>query len=732
MNRTPSSSKPARRLNLTSLIWIGLFSGVALGFFIGEVADKLRVLGDVYVGLLQMTVLPYIVVSLITNIGRMSFDEARLLAGKGLIVILCLWGIGVVAVFILGTAFPTFSTGAFFSTSLLEPQKQIDLISLFVPSNPFRSVAFNFVPAVVLFCILFGVAAIGVKNKQTLLDHFDLMAQILRRMNGFIIKLTPLGLFAIAASAAGTLTLQEFGRLQGYLFTYTLGVLLLAGWVLPMIIAACTRFSYLEVLSASKNALITAFILNSTFVVIPMLIEGVNQLFERYVEKEDSSEARPEFIIPLGYPFPDIGRILSLIFIPFAAWFYSGSVSMASYAFILPIGLVLSFGNIVTTIPFLLDMQKLPSDIFQLFLMSGVWASRVGDMMATMHLFTFTILTTAAIRGWILIRWSRIFFMSAVSLLLAVLIVAGINLFLNVRFKDSYQKDQIIANMQLLESQVEAVQLSRSEPNPVKLGSNQSRLDRIKRRGIIRIGFNPDRLPFSYLNPKNELVGFDVDLVHHLALDLGVTIEFVPYAWKDMEKELHEDHFDVVISGITATLKRSEKILFSEAYLTVTTSLVVEEHRRKDFSSFDAIRELGPVRVGVIGDGIVFAERVNEALDNVEIVDLPREQKFFEDRGLNLDALVTTAEGGAAWTLIYPQYAIVNPLDPPRKANRVPLVFGLAERDPKFETYLNNWIRLNRLNGTIDELVNHWIYGRTAVRKKPRWSIIRDVLHWVE
>lgn len=51
-------------------------------------------MGNAYVGLLQMTVMPYIVVSLITNIGRMSFVEARILAGKGLIIVLFLWRIG--------------------------------------------------------------------------------------------------------------------------------------------------------------------------------------------------------------------------------------------------------------------------------------------------------------------------------------------------------------------------------------------------------------------------------------------------------------------------------------------------------------------------------------------------------------------------------------------------------------------------------------------------------------
>jgi Na+/H+-dicarboxylate symporter/ABC-type amino acid transport substrate-binding protein len=724
------SSKPAYRLNLTSLIWIGLLAGLALGLFIGEYAAGLSVIGNAYVGLLQMTVLPYIVVSLITNIARMSFVEARILAGKGLTVILFLWGIGLSMVFILAMAFPTYSTGSFYSSSLAEPQKDIDFMGLFIPSNPFHSLTFNSVPAVVLFCILFGVAAIGVSNKQSLLKPFDLISQILRRMNGLIIRLTPLGLFAIAASAAGTLTLQEFGRLQGYLLVYTLGVLLLVGWVLPMTIAACTRFTYLDALSASKNALVAAFVLNSTFVVIPMLIESVNQLFNKYPEKEVSSESRPEFIIPLGYPIPDIGKILCLIFIPFAVWFYSGTVSMASYAAMLPVGLVMSFGHIVKTIPFLLDAAKLPSDIFQLFLMSGVWASRMGDLMGAMHLFTFTLLTTASIRGWIRIRWSKMVLMTSISTLLVVAAIAAIQLYLNFRFKDSFRKEDIIANMQLIEDQVEAVKLPRAEPNPVNLGSNQSRLDRIMQRGIIRVGFHPDHLPFSFFNPSGELVGFDVDLVHNFAFDLGAKIEFVPFSWQNLAKGLSEDHFDFAISGITATLERSEKIIFSDAYLTVRMGLVVAGYRRKDFRSIDSIRNLGSLRIGVVQNGLLFEQRFHELAGNHEVVELSSEKIFFEDKSLNLDVLLTTAEGGAAWTLVYPHFTMVIP--PVEQTFRVPVVFGLAEHDTKFEDYLNNWIKLKRLGDTIDKLKDYWIYGRTAVKKEPRWSVVRNVLHWVE
>ena len=42
------------------------------------------------------------------------------------------------------------------------------------------------------------------------------------------------------------------------------------------------------------------------------------------------------------------------------------------------------------------------------------------------------------------------------------------------------------------------------------------------------------------------------------------------------------------------------------------------------------------------------------------------------------------------------------------------------------------WIGLMRDWGITDQLVNHWFFGRTAVPKTERWSVIRDVLHWVD
>ena len=56
----------------------------------------------------------------------------------------------------------------------------------------------------------------------------------------------------------------------------------------------------------------------------------------------------------------------------------------------------------------------------------------------------------------------------------------------------------------------------------------------------------------------------------------------------------------------------------------------------------------------------------------------------------------------------------------------------MAREDREIIDFINGWIDLKRKDETIDKLYDHWILGRGAEKKEPRWSIIRNVLHWVE
>jgi ABC-type amino acid transport substrate-binding protein len=86
------------------------------------------------------------------------------------------------------------------------------------------------------------------------------------------------------------------------------------------------------------------------------------------------------------------------------------------------------------------------------------------------------------------------------------------------------------------------------------------------------------------------------------------------------------------------------------------------------------------------------------------------------------------AERGSAWTLLYPQYSVVVPGP---GIVKVPLAYPIARHDLAFAGFVNTWIELKRRDGTIESLYQYWILGRNAAPSRPRWSILRNVLHWV-
>ena len=95
----------------------------------------------------------------------------------------------------------------------------------------------------------------------------------------------------------------------------------------------------------------------------------------------------------------------------------------------------------------------------------------------------------------------------------------------------------------------------------------------------------------------------------------------------------------------------------------------------------------------------------------------------------DVDGLALPAERGSAWTLMYPAYSVVVP-EP--GLVKVPLAYPIARHDQQFATLVNTWIDLKRKDGTLDALYRYWILGQNPAARPSRWSVIRNVLHWVE
>jgi len=719
--RNNNKSRPS----LSTMILIGLASGVATGLFFGEMVSGLRLVGRAYIGLIQMTILPYMVVSLIGGIGHLSYDSAKRLALTGGVVLLGSWLLAFALIFVLPLAFPASEGGTFYSPSLVQAAK-VDFIDLYIPSNPFSSLARTIIPAAAVFSVFLGVALIGVQHKTGLLDVFNAIADTLTSVAKIVVKLTPIGVFAISANAAGTMTIDEFGRLQAYIITFLLATLLLTFWILPALVAVLTPFRYGEVMRSCRDALVTGFVTGNLFIVLPILIEAGKKLFAEQTRDSAETERFVEVLIPISFNFPNIGKLLTLLFVLFAGWYTGNSVGLTDYPMFSTLGLFALFGGVDMALPFLLDQMRIPSDMYQLYVVTGVVNGWFATLIAVMNLYAFTLVATCAAMGSLTINWRQLGRFAIISLLLVMGTVGLAHWGLSIMVSKEDVQLATLTSIELsprvpaeVHQQAATKLLPPSDPE-------QSRLKQILERGTLRVGYREDALPFAFLDAEGTLVGLDIQLFHHLAMELNVTLEFIPWQYDTLVQQLNTGEFDLVAGGLMVNTDRLTSISFSDPYMTITMALLVHDYQRNELKTWQEINELPGLRIGLPSKQLV--RQAQQFMPETEFMELDSFEQFFTGNGRDVDTIAISAEAGSAWTILYPRYAVAIP--EPHITN--PVAIAMAQGDQQFLDFINTWLGLLKTRGTLDQLYNKWILGKVDQQKEPRWSVIRNVLHWVD
>lgn len=715
-----------KRLSLTAWILIGLTLGIAVGIFVGERAQVLDPLGTGFIRLLQMAVLPYFIVSLPLGFGRLSFEEAKLLGVRLAAFSALLWLLAIALVVMLPITFPVIASANFFSATMVETSQPVNFVELYIPANPFRSLSDAIIPGVVVFGIALGIALIGVPKKQQLLNILDSLADALGRITGFVVKLTPIGVFALAASAAGTMTLEDLSRLQVYLIAYTVGATLLTFWLVPMLVASLTPFSYRDILRATRDPLVTGFTTGNLLVVLAMLAENCKHLFQ---EQEELSRGRAESVVdvclPIAFTFPNMGVVLLLLFIPFAGWFTGNPVEMTQYPKLCLLGFFSFFGSVEIGLPFVLQQLRIPTDMFQLHVVTLVYIGRLATMLAVMHLAGVALLTAAGNAGWLKFRPKRISAFAGLTVALLVVAVGGTRFVLETTVDRAYSKDEMIAGMQSIQYELKG-SVSREIPEPMSEPEEGSVLNQIRERGVLRVGYDPGGMPFSFFNKKDELVGLDIEMTQALADELGVTVEYSPYQKGEMAAGLKGNRrYDMLVGGLFATPSRVESMLFSQGYLDLNLSFVVPDYRKHQFDSFASLRQMERPRIAVL-ERPYFGTWIQNTAPAAEIVLVDSPKEFF-DQPDSYDALVMSAEAGSAWTLLHPSYSVVVPQD---ARLQVSIGYPMPIEAKRLENVVSHWIDLKQKDGTIDSLYAHWIEGKSAENSQSRWNVMTNVLGW--
>ena len=705
-------------------VLIALSLGILTGIFVGEPAGILKIGGTIYIRLLQMTVLPYVLVSIIAGLGRLDTGMATNIGIKAVQLILLMWLVVMVTLLLLPLAYPSWVTAGFFSSSMVTGSVGFDFVSLYIPSNIFSALSNSIVPAIVMFSLLMGIALITVKNKELLISLADNVSDALQRVASFVATLAPLGIFAITASAAGTLQPGELERLQVFLWVYLLAAALLGFVLLPLLIHWATPFSYKELMSAAGEAMITALATGTVLVVLPMIAERCKGLLKKHGMECEETDSTVDVMVPTSYSFPSTGALLGLGFILFSAWYVGSPLEIEQYLSFVVMGAFSAFGSMAVAIPFLLDYFSLPADQFQLYLLASVVTARFATGLAALHGFVITLLVSSAVLS--LLRWRKMLMAISLHLVisLGVMVAAGVGLkylipyeYTGVRSFEAMHLEKEPSNVKLI-----------ATPVPLSVQDQaRMRLDVIRERGSIRVGYYSERLPFAFKNTQAQVVGFDIEVVHELARNLGLSIEL--YHNSDTTQEavmLSDGRLDISVGGRPITPVNAMDRAFSDAYTQHTLGFMVADARRGEFSTVDKINKINDLNLGMPNNAY-YENEMQALFPNATLTKINSPRKYFKGSHPELDALIFPAEAGSAWAILHPSYTAVI-AEGMHIAAPVGLVMPKGQLD--FTHFINTWLKLKEDNGFIEQVYKYWILGENPEAEKPRWSVMHDVLGW--
>jgi len=114
--------------------------------------------------------------------------------------------------------------------------------------------------------------------------------------------------------------------------------------------------------------------------------------------------------------------------------------------------------------------------------------------------------------------------------------------------------------------------------------AQDSVLDAVKTRGVLRAGIRYDNPPHSFIDAEGRWVGFDVDIAEALAKALGVRLEKVKVDELTRISYLQSGKIDVAVASMSHTIARDRQIDFSQTYFWSTQTFLVKKGEVQTFA----------------------------------------------------------------------------------------------------------------------------------------------------
>ncbi len=715
----PSAGSDSARLS--KRILTGASAGIVCGIFFGELASVLEPIGGIYIALLQMVVFPFLISSLIHGLGSMTPQMALKLFRKGWPVFVLLWGSTVALLWVGSLAIPAARPPLVVTAQPAEAVSRI--VSLLIPANPFIDLTRNYVPAVVIFCVIYGVAIQSQKGKENVLGFFEVIKKASITIWGWVIKMAPIGVFALFADLAGTIRIDLLGSLFLYLVLFFGMALILALWVLPALLASLIPVGHRELLTELRAALLMSVATSLPITAVPFIAQLSERMVTQIGGKEKDEDAVVSTTLAVGYPVAQAGNLFVFLFMAFAVFYFQAAQGAGEWLALPFLTLLSTVGTPVSTVDavaFLTEWLKLPKDAGLLYVEMMTITRYPQVLVSVMGIAFVTILTPFAYYGLVRFQPATFIRSSAVGVIaMALLVFAGWTAGEAVSKKPSDPYRQFTLDAKLT-SGVNATVFK--EPVPPRYHGLKG-MDRIRASGILRVGYAPHVIPFSYFNTAGELVGYDISYAYALARDLNVDLELVPFSdWSNLNEDLIAGHYDIAMGGIFVTAERLEKTTVSKPYLQSPPALIVREDNISRFLDGKALRDARDLKIAAFSSDIL-VPLAKTLFPHSEVIVVPDYEAILADPGI--DAALWTLDQARAWASSHDGFSAVVPQD---FGTPFLMAYLMPPDSREFAVLVDQWLTLQNSNGFETTMKSYWLEAKPREQTAPRWCILRNVL----
>ncbi|MBO7262894.1 MAG: dicarboxylate/amino acid:cation symporter [Alistipes sp.] len=324
--------------NLGLWIIIAMIIGVVVGIFMGPEATMFKPLGDLFIQLIKMLVVPLVLVSIISGASALGETKSAGLIGVvsiGFMFVTTI--ISIILALVLGEMFqPGVSVDHSVVESLAEGYAAAEgaapamgfweTVIGMIPANPIQALTEGNILQIIIFGLFFGfgVSALSSDKRTKISNGLNYVLEALIWCIEKVMYVAPFGVFGLIADATGTFGFSVLIQVANVLWIDIIAILIIGLGLYPLCVALFSRVKLKDYFRAMLKPQIVSFSTASSLATLPVNMEACNEMG---ISKQTSG-----FVLPLGATINMSGNaIYYALLATFFAQFYGIDLAMADY-----------------------------------------------------------------------------------------------------------------------------------------------------------------------------------------------------------------------------------------------------------------------------------------------------------------------------------------------------------------------------------------------------------------